>query len=123
MWRWRMLLHEIFSRRMAAIHTRGHFPGHCCFYEPARGYLFSGDLIYRGCLDAVYPATDPALFCRPVKKVQALQIGRMLPGHYRLEFPDAVIDETEAAFASLDARGKLKQGGGIFGFGAVQIHL
>ena len=29
-----------------------HSPGHCCFYEPERGFLYAGDLIYEGCLDA-----------------------------------------------------------------------
>ena len=31
------------------LHTPGHSPGHCCFYEQDRGWLYSGDLIYQGC--------------------------------------------------------------------------
>ena len=54
-----MILHDgdcvdLGDRKLIIIHTPGHSPGHCCFYEPERKYLYSGDLIYRGCLDAFY---------------------------------------------------------------------
>lgn len=49
---------ELGSRTLVVVHTPGHSPGHCCFYEPERNYLYSGDLIYKGCLDAFYPTTD-----------------------------------------------------------------
>ena len=54
---------DLGERKITVIHTPGHSPGHCCFYEPERKYLYSGDLIYSGCLDAFYPTTDPQLFC------------------------------------------------------------
>ena len=53
---------DLGNRKLMVIHTPGHSPGHCCFYELDREYLFSGDLIYKGCLDAFYPSTDPQLF-------------------------------------------------------------
>ncbi len=58
------------GRKIRVIHTPGHSPGHCCFYEPERRYLFSGDLIYKGCLYAFYPTTNPQLFYRSVKRLQ-----------------------------------------------------
>ena len=33
------------GREIQVVHTPGHSPGHCCFYEPERNYLYSGDLI------------------------------------------------------------------------------
>lgn len=62
-----MLLHDkdcfdLGNRQVYVIHTPGHSPGHCCFYEPNRKYLYSGDLIYKGCLDVFYPTTNPQMF-------------------------------------------------------------
>jgi glyoxylase-like metal-dependent hydrolase (beta-lactamase superfamily II) len=40
---------EIGTLRFRVLHTPGHTPGHVCFYEPAQGALFDGDvLFYRG---------------------------------------------------------------------------
>ena len=36
---------DLGNRQVKVIHTPGHSPGHCCFYEPQRKYLYSGDLI------------------------------------------------------------------------------
>ena len=38
---------DLGGRNIQVVHTPGHSPGHCCFYEPERKYLFSGDLIYK----------------------------------------------------------------------------
>ena len=53
---------DLGGRRLSLLHTPGHSPGHLCFWEPARGYLFSGDLIYAGMLDMFYPTTSPEAF-------------------------------------------------------------
>ena len=34
---------DLGGREIHVIHTPGHSPGHCCFYEPERKYLYSGD--------------------------------------------------------------------------------
>lgn len=114
---------DLGNRRVTAVHTPGHSPGHCCFYEADRQYLYSGDLIYEGCLDAFYPTTDPQLFYRSVKKINALKTERILPAHHRLSIPVNLIDEIERAFGRLEKQGELKQGKGIFDFGAFQIHI
>lgn len=53
---------DLGDRQVMVVHTPGHSPGHCCFYEPKKKDLYSGDFIYSGCLDAFYPTTDPELF-------------------------------------------------------------
>ena len=114
---------DLGGRSLTVVHTPGHSPGHCCFYEPERGYLYSGDLIYGGCLDAYYPTTDPGLFWQSVKKIQALEIARLLPGHHGLHVSVDIIERIEAAFAGLDREGKLRQGSGVFSYDGFQIHI
>jgi len=114
---------DLGNRRLHVLHTPGHSPGHVCFYEPERGYLFSEDLIYAGCLDAFYPTTDPLAFFRSVEKVASLPLWRVLPGHFRLDVPTSLVSEICRGFAQLHAGGKLKQGAGIFPFSNFQIHV
>ena len=114
---------DLGGRKLTVIHTPGHSPGHCCFYEPERKYLFSGDLIYKGCLDAFYPTTDPLMFWRSVKKVKSLEIDRLLPAHHQLDISADIIGKTEKAFEELADKGILKQGMGIFEFEDFQIHI
>ena len=92
-------------------------------YERDRKYLYSGDLIYSGCLDAFYPTTDPESFFQSIQKVQLLDIKRILPAHYKLSIPIDIIDRMEKAFEFLFNEGKLKHGNGIFSFGDFQIHV
>lgn len=114
---------DLGNRSITVIHTPGHSPGHCCFYEPQRKYLYSGDLIYSGCLDAFYPTTDPGLFYQSVRKIRALEIERVLPAHHQLEIPVSIVGEIESAFSGLEKDGLLKQGSGVFGFDRFQIHI
>lgn len=114
---------ELGNRTVTVIHTPGHSPGHCCFYEPDRQYLYTGDLIYSGCLDAFYPSTNPQSFYQSVKKIRRLEIRRVLPGHHQLCIPVEIIGRIEKGFRALDDAGQLKQGHGVFDFGDFQIHI
>ena len=114
---------DLGNRKIQVVHTPGHSPGHCCFYESDREYLFSGDLIYKGCLYAFYPTTDPQLFYNSIKRVQRYKITRILPGHHQLDIPVSLIDEIEKGFAQIERSGKLKQGNGVFEFKDFQIQI
>lgn len=123
-----MILHdgdciELGNRNLVVIHTPGHSPGHCCFYERDRKYLYSGDLIYSGCLDAFYPSTNPKEFWKSVRKIQSLEINRIFPGHHHLSISVSIIDKIENAFHNLSNEGKLEQGNGIFSYDDFQIHI
>ena len=114
---------DLGGRVLTVLHTPGHSPGHCCFYEAGRGYLFSGDLIYRGCLYAFYPTTDPKLFRQSVQAVKGLDIKRILPGHHALEIPRNLIERIDCAFQTIADSGELAQGRGLFDFGDFQIQI
>ncbi|MBQ7919740.1 MAG: MBL fold metallo-hydrolase [Lachnospiraceae bacterium] len=111
------------NRELVVIHTPGHSPGHICLYEPARKYLYSGDLIYKGCLDAFYPTTDPKLFYDSVKKVCRLEVKRILPGHHDLNILPDFVGKIKDGFQMLEDKGLLVQGSGKFDFKEFQIHI
>ena len=114
---------DLGNRQVQVIHTPGHSPGHCCFYEAQRKYLYSGDLIYKGCLYAFYPSTDPLLYMRSVEKMKTLDIKQLLPAHHQLHISVDLIDKVANAFNELYKANKLKHGAGIFDFGDFQIHI
>ena len=123
-----ILLHDgdrfdLGGRTIRALHTPGHSPGHCCFYEQERRYLYSGDLVYKGCLNAFYPSTDPLLFYQSVKRMTELDVSRILPVHHNLKIPVSLIGEIHADFSQIEQNGQLKQGEGLFDFGDVKIHI
>ena len=39
---------QVGNLTFTAMHTPGHCPGHLCFYEKAKGVLFSGDILFQG---------------------------------------------------------------------------
>lgn len=110
------------GRQLTVLHTPGHSPGHVCYFEPARGYLFSGDLLYAGTLDAFYPTTDPFAFRESVKRVRALPIRRILPGHHRSDLPSDFAAQVACAFDVLYEEEKLG-GHGCFAFDGFRIHI
>lgn len=114
---------ELGGRSLRVVHTPGHSPGHCCYYDEARGQLFSGDLIYAGTLDAFYPTTDPIAFMHSIKRVQGLHVERILPAHYKLEIETQLLDEIDQGFMMIEKQGLLKQGSGLFNFEHFSIHI
>ncbi len=111
------------GRRVSVLHTPGHSPGHMCFWEPERGYLFSGDLIYAGMLDMFYPTTSPDAFLRSAARVEALPVQRIFPGHHSLALSPALIHKVRLALESLEGRGLLHHGTGVFRFEGFGLHL
>lgn len=114
---------DLGGRSLEVLHTPGHAPGHICLWEKEHGWLFSGDLLYLGCLDAFYPSTDPVAFYHSVEKVAELNSKRIWPGHHSLKVPRDLPQRVADGFASLEREGRLYQGAGIFSFQDFQIHL
>lgn len=114
---------ELGDRQLLILHTPGHSPGHICLYEPERGYLFSGDLVYKGCLDAFYPTTSPTDFMESLHRLQSFPIGKIFPGHYSLSVSATLIGEIYGAFQEIHRQGKLTQGNGIFDFDQFSLHI
>lgn len=114
---------ELGGRTLSVFHTPGHSPGHMCFWEEERGYLFTGDLAYKGTIFANYPSTDPdALLCS-VERLAVLPVKRLFPGHHSPDVRPSLIAEMAEELRRLKRAGKLYHGSGLFEFGEWSVLL
>ncbi len=65
------------------LHTPGHAPGHVCFHEEERGFMFGGDLLFRMSIGRVdLPGSDPQRMTDSLKAIMTLNDDvRVFPGH------------------------------------------
>ncbi|MDE5897214.1 MAG: MBL fold metallo-hydrolase [Clostridia bacterium] len=114
---------ELGERQIEVLHTPGHSPGHLCFWEKNRGYVFTGDLIYRDTLFAYYPSTDPEAYLASLETIAALPAKKLFPAHHSLEILPELAVRMRNALRELKRQGKLRHGAGTFDFGDWAIRL
>lgn len=114
---------DLGDRILRVLHTPGHSPGHMCFWEEERGYLFTGDLVYIGTLFAYYPSTDPIAYKASIEKVAALPVKRVFPAHHSLDIKPQILLNMKKAFSELEDRGLLHHGAGTYDYGNFAIWL
>lgn len=111
------------GRSVTVLHTPGHSPGHMCFWETDRGYLYTGDLVYKGTLYANYPSTDPKSYLRSLEMIAELPVKRVLPGHHSLDVRSELIVEIRREFERLKREGRLRHGSGLHEFAEWSVLL
>lgn len=114
---------DLGSRRIEVLHTPGHSPGHMCFFERERGWLFTGDLAYKGTLLAYYPSTDPEAYLASLEKVAALPVKRVFPAHHSLDMEPEILVRMRDTLRALKAEGRLRHGEGVVDCGDWAIWL
>jgi len=114
---------DLGERSIRILHTPGHSPGHMSFFEKERGYLFTGDLVYKDTLFAYYPSTDPELYLTSLKKIAALPVERVFPAHHTLDIHPEILTRMRDAFEQLKIEGKLHHGSGTFDYGDWAVWL
>ena len=114
---------DLGGRKIQVLHTPGHSPGHMCFWEPERGYLFTGDLIYKDTLFAYYPSTDPQAYLVSLEKLAKLPAEKIFPAHHTLDIQPEIVLRMRDAFRQLQAEGKLRHGSGTFDYGDWAVWL
>ena len=68
--------------RLRVLHTPGHESGHCCFYEPERRWLFTGDTILStGTTVIAPPDGDMRAYLASLERLAALDLAVIFPGH------------------------------------------
>jgi len=107
---------NIGDRIVQIVHTPGHSPGHMCFWEKERGYLFTGDLVYKDTLFAYFPSTDPESYLNSLERVSALPVKNVFPAHHCLDIQPEIIGRMREAFRQLKFEGKLHHGAGTFDY-------
>ena len=51
------------------LHTPGHTKGSCCYYNPAKGVLFTGDTLFKGSIGRTdVPTSDPGKILHSIKE-------------------------------------------------------
>ena len=114
---------DLGGRTVQVLHTPGHSPGHMCFWEAEKGYLFSGDLVYKGTLFANYPSTDPQSYLASLEKIAELPMKRVFPGHHSLDIQPELVVQMRDAFRLLNADGLLHHGSGKHDYGDWSVLL
>lgn len=114
---------DIGGRSVQVLHTPGHSPGHMCFWEKERGYLFTGDLVYKDTLYAYFPSTDPEAYLNSLERVSTLPVKHVFPAHHTLNIQPEILGRMRDAFRKLKAEGHLHHGSGTFNFGDWAVWL
>lgn len=114
---------DLGGRQIEALHTPGHSPGHLCFWERATGYLFTGDLVYKGTLFANYLSTDPEAYLASIDKIAALPAKKLFPAHHSLEIRPEILLRMQRAFHQLQPEGLLRHGSGRHSCGDWELLL
>ncbi len=114
---------DLGDRQIETIHTAGHSLGHLCFWEKERGYIFTGDLIYKGTLFANYPSTDPEAYLQSLEVIAALPSKRLFPAHHSLDIQPEIAIRMRDAFCELKTQGKLHHGAGTYDYGDWSVRL
>lgn len=114
---------DIGNRCVQVLHTPGHSPGSMCFWESERGYLFTGDLVYKDTLFAYYPSTDPQAYLNSLECVSSLPVKRVFPAHHTLDIQPEILLRMRDAFRQLQNDGKLRHGSGLFDYGDWAVKL
>ena len=114
---------DLGDRLVRVLHTPGHSPGHLCFFEKERGYLYTGDLVYKDTLFAYYPSTDPQAYLSSLRMIADLGTERVFPAHHSLDIQPEILERMRDELEKLDTLCKLHHGSGVFEYGDWGIWL
>ncbi len=73
---------DLGGRRLAVLHTPGVTPGSICLWEAASGNLFTCDTLFLGPDGEIADARDHAAFLQSLRRLSALPVKQVFPGHY-----------------------------------------
>ncbi len=91
---------DLGDRQFEVLHVPGHTPGSIALWESATGLLFSGDTMYLG--DKL-SFDDPPAAMTSLRRLRALPVRRVLPGHSSAFFGDQLREAIDTELQTLEA--------------------
>ena len=68
--------------RLRVVHTPGHESGHCCYYDPDRRWLFTGDTILSTGTTVIPPPDGNMIaYLASLRRLRDLDLACIFPGH------------------------------------------
>jgi glyoxylase-like metal-dependent hydrolase (beta-lactamase superfamily II) len=116
---------DLGGRTLTVYHTPGHSPGHLCFWDDSRGFLFTGDLLYdQTPVYAFYPSTNPADLVRSLARIAEIDgVRRIYGSHNTLGLAPELLREVKVAAHFLQEAGLDHFGTGIHSFGGFSVQF
>ncbi|KRE65515.1 hypothetical protein ASG79_14230 [Arthrobacter sp. Soil761] len=69
------------TEQLEIMESPGHSPGSICIFDRTRGWLFTGDVLYKGqILDEIH-GSNRADYVKTMQKIQDLHFEKAFPGH------------------------------------------
>jgi glyoxylase-like metal-dependent hydrolase (beta-lactamase superfamily II) len=113
------------GRIITVYHTPGHSPGHLCFGDDSRGFLFTGDLLYDTTpVYAFYPSTSPAGLVRSLARIAQINgIRKVYGSHNTLGLDPEILREAGRAAQYLQEQELDHFGTGIHRFKGFSVQF
>lgn len=114
---------DIGGREIGIIHTPGHSPGHISLYEQNRGYLYTGDILYKGRMYCNYESTDPKSYYNSVNKLYELResITQIHTGHHKPLLEPEYLAKLMEIMEEAHSRNLLCHGSGVHSNGDIEV--
>ncbi|WP_419886773.1 MBL fold metallo-hydrolase [Paenibacillus sp. B-A-8] len=116
---------DIGGRKLEIYHTPGHSPGHISVFDHAKGYLFTGDLLYDVTpVYAFYPSTSPEDLVASLEKIAHIaKVTQVFGSHNTLGLDPSILHEVKQAVRALREQGLVAHGTGIHRFNGFSVQF
>ncbi|WP_106766655.1 MBL fold metallo-hydrolase [Paenibacillus faecalis] len=116
---------ELGGRSLKIYHTPGHSPGHIALFDPSRGYLFTGDLLYDETpVYAFYPTTDPEALLNSLDTISRIpEVKRIFGSHNTIGLDPSWLKVAQHAAQDLREKDLVRYGTGIHTYEGLRIQF
>lgn len=93
---------DLGGRILTVMHIPGRSEGGLGIWEEATGSLFTSDMLYDGSHGDAWPPDDPVAYRESLRRMQALPVQTVYPGHYGIMSRERMDEVIAAQLADLD---------------------